>query len=145
MNIYVCGGSTELDLVAGYMARLRAMGHTITHDWVARIREVGEANPREATEKQRTRWSREDISGLEDASVVWLILPIVPSFGAAFEAGFALGSGTGHVIASGDWRSSIFTSQLHARFNHHDHALEWLRLRGTPGSWDDEMAALEAT
>jgi hypothetical protein len=29
--------------------------------------------------------------------------------------------------------------------NEHDHALEWLKLYGTPGSFEAEMAELEAT
>jgi hypothetical protein len=143
MNIYVCGGSTELDLVAGYMDKLRAMGHRITHDWVAKIREVGDANPREATERQRARWSIEDRSGVRGADLVWVILPERTSFGCGVEMGLALAYGT--IIVSGDWRSSIFTSLAYARFDAHDAALTWIRLYGTPGSWDDEMAALEAT
>jgi hypothetical protein len=71
------------------------------------------------------------------------MLPVKPSFGCAFEAGYALGCGQ-LTIVSGDWRASIFTSQAGACFNEHDHAYEWLKLYGTPGSWEDEMDALEA-
>ena len=143
MKVYVCGGSSEMNEVADLMGRLREMGHTITHDWIATIRANGEANPRGASHRQRVRWSAEDIAGIEEADVVWVVLPVKPSFGCAFEAGFALGHGHS-MIVSGDWRASIFTSQAEARFNQHEHALEWLRLYGTPGSWDDEMGALEA-
>jgi|HubBroStandDraft_2_1064218.scaffolds.fasta_scaffold01184_5 hypothetical protein len=146
MKIYVAGGSSELELVAGYMAKLRELGHIITHDWVATVRSTGDANPRTATQKQRLRWAGDDLRGIDAARIVWVILPITrPSFGCAFEAGYAVGQGLTDVIMSGDWRASIFSSQVEARFNEHDHALEWLRLYGTPGSWEDEMDALEAT
>ena len=143
MKIYVCGGSSELDAVKERMRQLREMGHEITHDWTATVSAVGDANPRTATHKQRVRWSGEDLLGVEEASIVWVMLPTKPSFGCAFEMGFAVG--TGHaVIVSGDWRASIFSSQAEHRFDEHDHASEWLRLYGTPGSWEAEMAELEA-
>lgn len=133
-----------MQMVAEYMAKLRAMGHEITHDWVATIRSVGEANPRDATMKQRARWSGEDLKGIDDADVVWVILPTSrTSFGCALEAGYAIGKGH-RVIVSGDWRATIFAAQFDARFNEHDHALEWLRLYGTPGDPVDEMDDLEA-
>lgn len=144
MRIYVCGGSSEMDTIAERMRQLREMGHMITHDWVATIRSVGEANPRQASHKDRLRWAAEDLRGIEEAHIVWAMLPVKPSFGCAFELGFACGQGH-HVIVSGDWRASIFSAQAEARFNEHDHALAWLKLYGTPGSWEEEMAALEAT
>jgi hypothetical protein len=143
VKIYVCGGSSELDLVAGYMRKLRDAGHEITKDWVATIRATGDANPRTATHKQRLRWSGDDLAGIEDARLVWVILPVKTSFGCAFEAGYAIGHGY-VVIMSGDWRRTIFSSQALARFNEHDHALEWIRIYTTPGSSDDELGALEA-
>jgi hypothetical protein len=144
VKIYVCGGSSELEAVADRMRQLREMGHEITHDWTATIRSVGDANPRTATHEQRFRWSEADLGGIEEASLVWVMLPVKPSFGCAFEAGRAIGMG--HlVIMSGDWRSTIFSSQVEARFNEHDHALEWIRLYTRPGSWADEMSALEAS
>lgn len=144
MKIYVCGGSSEMDLVAGYMTKLRAMGHIITHDWIATIRHDGEANPVTATHRQRLRWSGEDIGGIEIADLVWAILPVKRSFGCAFEMGFAIGHGH-HLIVSGDWRASIFCAQAEARFNDHDHALEWVRLYSTPGDYESEMYSLEAS
>lgn len=142
-RIYLCGGSTEMDLVARHMHTLRAWGYEVTHDWVAVVRAQGESNPRTATHKQRLQWSNDDLAGIEDAHIVWGLLPVKTSFGCAFELGCAMGRGQ-RVIVSGDWRATIFSAQVDARFNEHDHALEWLRLYATPGSWDEEMAALEA-
>ena len=41
------------------------------------------------------------------------MMPVKPSFGCAFEAGFAIGSGK-TVIMSGDWQASIFSAQASA-------------------------------
>jgi hypothetical protein len=142
-RVYVCGGSSELDLVARHMHTLRAWGYIITRDWVSVVRSNGSGNPRDATHKARLRWSADDIRGIEEASIVWALLPVKPSFGCAFEIGYAVGHGE-RVIVSGDWRATIFSAQAEARFNEHEHALEWLRLYGTPGSWEEEMIALEA-
>lgn len=143
MKVYVCGSSSELDMVAGRMRQLRGLGHVITHDWTETVRGNGESNPRTASLRQRTNWSADDIRGIEAADIVWALMPVKASFGCAFEVGFAIGHGT-NVIISGDWRASIFTSQALATFNEHEHAFEWLKLYGTPGSWEEEMSALEA-
>lgn len=143
MRIYVCGGSSEMDVAAEYMRQLREMGHTITHDWVSIIRaNGGNGNPRNASHKDRHQWSTDDIRGIETADIVWAILPAQTSFGCAFEIGYAVGHGPS-VIVSGDWRATIFSSYARARFNEHAHAIRWLKLYGTPG-WDKEMDALEA-
>jgi hypothetical protein len=76
MKIYVCGGSSELDAVSARMQQLREMGHTITHDWTANVRSVGDANPRTVTHKQRSQWAADDLRGIEEASLVWVMLPI---------------------------------------------------------------------
>jgi hypothetical protein len=143
MKVYVCGGSTEMADVAKRMGQLRALGHTITMDWVATIRANGEANPRNVPHSVRARWAEEDIDGIVRADIVWAMLPARTSFGCAFEVGYACGHGHA-VIVSGDWRASIFSSQALARFNEHDHALEWLKLYSSPGDHHDDMVALEA-
>jgi hypothetical protein len=125
MKIYVCGGSSELDAVADRIRQLRELDREITHDWVAVIRSIGEFNPRSASHEQRLEWSDGDLLGIEKADIVWVVLPVKPSFGCAFEMGFAIGIGC-RVIVSGDWRASIFTAQAFACFDKHDSALDWI-------------------
>jgi hypothetical protein len=143
MKIYIAGGSSEMDLVGIQMGLVRAMGHTITYDWVSTIISVGAANPRDATHRQRMRWCDEDLRGIENAHMVWIILPAKTSFGCAFEAGFACGNGQKFIV-SGDWRASIFSSRALARFDEHHHAISWLQLYRTPGSHEETMESLEA-
>jgi hypothetical protein len=128
MNVYVSGGSSEIGQVERLMQQVRGMGHTITHDWTRAVRIQGESNPRNAQHVDRLAWSGEDLAGIDCADVVWVILPVKPSFGCAFEAGYALGVGR-VVVMSGDWRATIFSSQAMARCDSHDGALEWLRTR----------------
>jgi hypothetical protein len=144
MNIYVAGGSTELDLVASYMRKLRDLGHEITYDWVTTVREFG-ANPRDATHRQRTSQSGEGLTGVLNAEIVWALLPTEPSFGCAFELGFACGRGV-HFIVSGDWQTSIFCAQATARFDEHERALSWICLATADRFFDptSEMVKLEA-
>ncbi len=141
MRIYLAGSSNELDLCAGYMDRLRAAGHTITVDWVANIREVAakngfdnSANPREASEVDRQKWSFDDLSGVESADLIWLLVPQVGGKGCWVELGYAIAmvrfaDATARVrdkhtiVVSGDYKTCIFTSRADAQFETHEEAL----------------------
>jgi hypothetical protein len=125
VKIYLCAGSHEIAIAKDVMGKLRAMGHTITHDWVAAIEKVGCANPRNATEDQRRGWAYEDLAGIEAADVFWMMIPKTPSFGASYELAFAQAV-VRRVIVSGNWLQSIFTSLVDQRFDTHEQALSWL-------------------
>jgi hypothetical protein len=125
MKIYLCAGSHEIAIAKDVMGKLRAMGHTITHDWVATIEKAGCANPRDATEDQRRGWAYEDLAGIEAADVFWMMIPKTPSFGASYELAFAQAV-VRRVIVSGNWLQSIFTSLADQRFDTHEQALSWL-------------------
>lgn len=85
MKIYVGGGSTELDRVSGFIDDLEILGHEITHDWVKTIREVGDANPREATAVQQREWVAKNKGGIKEADLCVFLLPELPSYGVAFD------------------------------------------------------------
>lgn len=144
MKVYVCGGSSELDLVTDYMTVLAHMGHEITHDWARVIRERGEANPRNDTHEQRLAYGAADLRGIMAADLVWIIMPAKTSFGCAFEAGNAYAKRK-VVIFSGDWRSTIFSAQARARFDNHADALRWITVYSDPApGYESEMCSLEA-
>lgn len=121
-SVYVAGGSSEAELCASWMQRLRDAGHTIAVDWVANIRAVGDANPREASENDRYRWTEDDLDGASDADVFWLLVPEKPSIGCWVELGWCSRVSGAQIIVSGDWRKSIFTSLADARYDTHDEA-----------------------
>jgi hypothetical protein len=131
MNIYLAGASSEMDMCAEYMQTLRDLGHTITEDWVANIKRVGDANPLDATDMYRKKYARTDLEGVRHAFLFWLLVPEKPSNGCWVELGYALAmcQEIPHVmvVASGNYKKSIFTALCDFQFPSHDSALQWIR------------------
>jgi len=125
MTVYVAGASAELDLVSGYMAKLLEAGVTVTFDWPANIRAVGNANPREASVGSRMQWSEEDLRGVYDAHTFWLLVPAGPTIGAWVEYGYAWALRR-RIVVSGDHLKTIFTSLADHAFQTHDEALAFI-------------------
>lgn len=126
MKIYIAGSSNELDLCDSYMKRVRALGHTITVDWVEMIRLKGSANPRDASVDERRNYAYDDLAGVAEADLVWLLIPKIGGKRCWVELGAAIAQGK-QVIASGDTLCSIFCA-LVDEFPDHEMALEWLRI-----------------
>jgi hypothetical protein len=141
VRFYLAGASSEMDLVSQWMDRVRELGHIVTFDWPANIRAVGAANPRDATEDQRSAWALDNVRGIRLADVFWLLIPdsAAASIGCWVEYGIAQELGVRHVVVSGDWTSTIFTSLADQRFDSHADAIAWLKStdRDTlfPGPW----------
>ncbi len=108
-RVYVAGSSAQLERVKSAMAALREIGHTVTHAWPELVEEVGEANPLDATDAARRMWAADDLRGVYDADVLWLLMPSEGGFGAAVELGYALAHGIPVVVSGGDVKRSIFT------------------------------------
>jgi hypothetical protein len=138
-RVYVAGSSLQLERVKAAMTALRTAGHTVTHDWVAAVEAAGSAHPVDATEDQKTAWARDDLRGIVEAEVFWLLMPSQMSFGATFELGYAVcesfyrfmfkraapATTTAlRVVVSGVWGGHIFDSLVHAQYDRDDHALE---------------------
>jgi len=109
MNIYVAASSKQMDRAREAMAKLRAAGHTIAHDWVAEVEAVGSANPPDATLEERWDWAIDDFAGIDRADVLWLLVPAEGGAGAWVELGYALAKRK-PVICSGCHERSIFTA-----------------------------------
>lgn len=91
------------------MSALRKAGVVVTHDWVACIDDVGSANPAGATDADRAQWAWEDLRGVKDADILWVLWPDTDSAGAYVELGYAIRGGQ-RILISGDYRKSIFTT-----------------------------------
>jgi hypothetical protein len=89
VKVYVAGASREMDRCAAAMALVRELGGTITCDWVENVRALGAANEG-MTDEARRSFATEDLKGVSDADVLWLLAPEGPSAGAWTELGFAL-------------------------------------------------------
>jgi hypothetical protein len=123
MRIYVAASSKELDRAKWAINELRALGHTVTHDWPAEVEKVGSANPTDATIDEAASWSIEDLDGVDDAEVLWLLVPEADGFGAGVELGYAIclrdrtfDAPPIHIVCSGPYLRSIFTSLADALY-----------------------------
>jgi nucleoside 2-deoxyribosyltransferase len=125
VKVYVAGASAERSEVSKYMQLLRDAGIEITLDWIAVIDAQGGAANEGMTGVQRHKAAKDDLKGVSDADIVWLIVPNNYSAGAWVELGYALGIDK-TVIASGNYERSIFTSHCDCEFTLHDDALAWI-------------------
>lgn len=135
MKVYIAGASAELDLIEFYRDRVVEVGHTISLDWAHEVRaHDGEGNPRDMPHYERNRIARTDlVEGVEQAQVLWLLVPEKPSIGCWVELGYALGIecsvGRLTILISGDTSKSIFTAMADHLFPLHADALAWLKAK----------------
>jgi hypothetical protein len=123
--VYVAGSSNELPRVKRFIEAVVARGHTVTHDWPAEVEEVGNANPLDASLKQRRTWASADLHGVAAADLVVVLMPEgAASFGAGVEFGYALERGI-PIVVSGQYLKSIFTA-FATCYEHDDEVLERL-------------------
>jgi len=90
VKVYVAGSSKEMERAERVMNALRAAGHEITADWVAKIREVGVANPADFT--VRLAAAQADLDGVNNADAFVFLHPApgVQTTGAWVELGYRL-------------------------------------------------------
>jgi hypothetical protein len=110
-SVYVAASSDELGRAAIAMLAVRNEGWRVAEDWVATIREVGVANPADASQAARAGWSRDALEGVRFAQAVWLLAPEVGHARGAFvEFGYALALGRPVIVSGRRHACSIFTA-----------------------------------
>lgn len=131
MYIYIAGSSKEIDRAK---AAARALEKefpknevVITHRWWNVIDKRGAANPADAEFHERMIWAHDDLRGVEDADVVWLLMPPPESetIGAYWEAGYADALGIDLVISGPMLERTIFTARG-ACYNTDEGALDYI-------------------
>lgn len=111
MRIYVAGSSDELDRVAAFMGKARALRFEVTFDWVAEIRAVGAANPPDVTRKRRRQWAEADLLGVRQADVFVMLAPeIGHARGAFYELCHAVDRRITSIVAGPTHACSIFSA-----------------------------------
>jgi nucleoside 2-deoxyribosyltransferase len=129
VRVYVAGSSGQIERAKSAIAALRERGHIVTHDWPVLVERVGSANPPDASSADRTDWATDDLKGVHDADVFWLLMPSTDGFGAAVELGYALAHGRPVVVSGGTPSRSIFTELATWMFDRDDQALDELFTR----------------
>jgi hypothetical protein len=109
-TVYIAASSADIERAEHWRDRLIAAGVHVNSSWMAGIRAVGAANPRDASPEQRAMWARQCLLEVVEADVLWLLVPSgATSFGACWESGAASVSDV-RIISSGDTLRSIFTA-----------------------------------
>jgi len=124
MRVYVAGGSAEVELVARYVAALRAAGVEVTYDWTPDFLEGRQRPGAPQPAEQRAAHARADLDGIARADLVWWILPAARSEGSAFEAGVAHALGKRLVVSGARAaHGRVFPELAAERWDSHDAAL----------------------
>lgn len=110
MKIYLAAASKEIERAELVAAWLIDHGHTVTSTWMAQIRQVGAANPRDATDDRRETWARRCLREIAESDVLWFLVPPahIDTAGAWAELATAFHLPHVQMVASGDTRRSIF-------------------------------------
>lgn len=131
-TVYVAGASAEVDMVAGYMQRLREGGWTIVYDWTVDVlsnRALG-VKDSDLSELDASRYAENDMAAVRRSDAFWLLIPEANSIGCWLEFGMALAVPCHHIVVSGNKRRSIFTVCHDVWFAAHDEALECFLAEG---------------
>jgi len=112
LSVYVAGSSAEIDRARAATERLRAAGLVVVSTWPDVVAAVGDANPPDASRKDRAEWARTDLDEVTVADIVLLLCPHESAGrGAYLEAGYALRQGK-PVYAAGRTEQSVFCALM---------------------------------
>lgn len=130
MIVYVAASSSERERARWALAAVKdAPGLVLSHDWLEHIEAVGSAN-RGISPQDARRYAEAAVQNVLRASLLWLLVPTEPTFGAGVELGIAALAVRAQiraprfVIASGGRRDvSIFVGLAPRYFRTEAHAL----------------------
>jgi hypothetical protein len=88
-RVYVAGASRELERCQKWIALLNGEGIRVTYDWTKPVEKYGsEGSALEA--HQLRMFARNDLRGIDDADIVWVLAPEATTVGAWVELGYAI-------------------------------------------------------
>lgn len=111
MKVYIAGASQEIERAERAIHLARVAAFEIAFDWPAQVREVGDANPADASDGQRRAWADALLTGVDGCHAFWLLAPAAPTIGAWIEFGRALARGK-YTLVSGRGESIFLASAL---------------------------------
>lgn len=117
LKIYVAASSDERERAKRMVAKLKLYPSVfiITSKWIETIEgeQHGVGNPRTASDKDRRRWAKDNLTQVSEADLVWFLVPEnSPGRGGYFEAGWMFGDArdSDKLVFSGDTKQSVFCS-----------------------------------
>lgn len=122
MNLYLASPYANASTVKFWIARLREKGVVITHDWTPSDDPHTHLPELELAIVRQHEIASEDLKGVDDAEVVWVISAPTGGTGCWIEMGYAFARGK-LVVLSGP-RRTIFTSRADCVFESHEAAFE---------------------
>lgn len=110
-RIYVAASSAELERARRAMDLVVAEGWELANDWVSTIQAVGEANPADASDEERSGWAVAAIEAVRKSDALWFLVPQVGhGRGAYVELGCAATLWIPIVVSGPGRAQSIFTA-----------------------------------
>lgn len=130
--LYLAGASAEADRVQRAMDLVRSHpGLRLTQDWLEAIRKDGGGNESLHPQLRRLRAS-EDLDGVRQARIMWLLAPDNQSTGAWVELGYALALGVMVVVSGPAAKRCVFASLTHVEFSTDAEAWAYIVTRLVP-------------
>lgn len=120
-KIYLATALTYKREAQHWMNQARAAGIEITHDWT-----IGEDTSDPHDELECMKHATDDLRGVFDCDLFWLLVPEVGGAGCWVEFGYALALER-PTIVSGPAKRSIFTARASRIFAYHHEAMSWVR------------------
>ena len=122
LRAYIAGASAEADRVRHWMDQVECQPDMqLTLDWLAAIEAHGGLANQGLSDDDREAVSAANWRAIQEADVVWLLAPQLPSAGAWVELGLAIASGRVRVLVSGPARlRSIFCALAEEHDSDHE-------------------------
>ncbi len=110
LRVYVSASSAEVNRAKRMIAHLPLAGIHVTHDWTASV-EASPGGDASLSDEQRRSVADADLAGIDAADVVIWLVASIPSWGAPFEAGYAVSKGKPVVAVGVNLACTAFASK----------------------------------
>lgn len=110
LRVYVSASSAEVNRAKRMISNLRCVGIHVTHDWTASV-EASPGGDASLSDEQRRSVADADLAGIDAADVVIWLVASIPSWGAPFEAGYAVSKGKPVVAVGVNLACTAFASK----------------------------------
>lgn len=123
-RIYIAAASKEIERAERVRDQLRSHGFPIMSTWMEQIRQIGVANPRDASHAQRRKWSLQCLYEVSNSDVLLFLVPPegIDTADAWGELIHAHNRPDIDILCAGDTKRSIFCA-LGQEFTNDDDAV----------------------